>query len=157
MDASPKKRWPIVLGVVLGALIAVVAIGLFVLDSVLTGKAHEQAAKLSQQLGRPVAIGSVSTRLLTGAGAVVKDVQVGPAAGEGRPLAQLKRIDVRIALLRAALSRGKDVVPRSARSCRRTWDCRRASSTPTSTPVSAPPCRAAKVPPASRERCMLWV
>ncbi|HKC59551.1 MAG TPA: AsmA family protein, partial [Myxococcales bacterium] len=114
MDASPKKRWPIVLGVVLGALIAVVAIGLFVLDSVLTGKAHEQAAKLSQQLGRPVAIGSVSTRLLTGAGAVVKDVQVGPAAGEGRPLAQLKRIDVRIALLRAALSRGKDVVVRSA-------------------------------------------
>ena len=114
MDASPKKRWPIVTAVVLGALIAVVAVGLFVLDSILTSKAHEQAAKLSQQLGRPITIGSVSTRLLTGAGVVVNDVGVGPGSGEGLPLAQAKRVDVRIALLRAAFSRGKDVAVRSA-------------------------------------------
>src|SRR5712692_9393194 len=114
MDASPKKRWPIVVGAVLGALIVIVAIGLFVLDSVLTSKAHDEAAKLSQQLGRPVTIDSVSTKLLTGLGVAVNDVGIGPAAGEGLPLAQVKRVDVRAALLRAMLSRGKDVLIRSA-------------------------------------------
>jgi len=103
-----------VVGVVLGALVLVVAIGSFVLDSVLTSKAHEEAAKLSQQLGRPVTIGSISTRLLTGLGVAVKEVAIGPAAGEGLPLAQVKSIDVRAALLRAIRTRGKDVVIRSA-------------------------------------------
>src|SRR5712671_3728862 len=114
MDAPAKKRWPIALGVVLGALVVVVAIGLFVLDSVLTSKAHDEATKLSQQLGRPVTIGSVSTKVLTGFGAAVKDVGIGPAAGEGLPLAQVKRIDVRVALLRAIFTGGKDVLVRSA-------------------------------------------
>ena len=44
----------------------------------------------------------------------MNDVGVGPGSGEGLPLAQAKRIDVRIALLRAAFSRGKDVAVRSA-------------------------------------------
>src|SRR6266581_9397674 len=114
MDAPARKRWPIVLGVVLGALVVVIAIGSFVLDSVLTSKAREEAAKLSQQLGRPVTVGAVSTRVLTGLGVAVKDVGLGPAAGEGLPLAQVKRIEVRAALLRALLSRGKDVLVRSA-------------------------------------------
>src|SRR5712691_2504264 len=114
MDAPARKRWPIVLGVVLGALVVVIAIGSFVLDSVLTSKAREEAAKLSQQLGRPVTVGAVSTRVLTGLGVAVKDVGLGPAAGEGLPLAQVKRIEVRAALLRALLSRGKDVLIRSA-------------------------------------------
>jgi len=113
-DAPRKRRWPIVLAAVLGGLVVVVAIGLFVLDSVLTNKAHEQAAKYSQQLGRPIAIGSVSTKLLTGLGARVNDVSVGPAADEGAPLAQVKRIDVRVALLRAIFSLGKHVAVRSA-------------------------------------------
>src|SRR5690349_24876352 len=107
MDAPRKKKWPIVVGIVAGALILVVAIGLFVIDSVLTSKAHDEATKLSQQLGRPVTIGSVSTKVLTGFGAAVKDVGIGPAAGEGLPLAQVKRIDVRVALLRALFSAGK--------------------------------------------------
>jgi len=114
MDAPTKKRWPKVVGVVLGALVLLVAIGSFVLDSILTSKAQQEAAKLSQQLGRPLTIGSVSTKVLTGLGVAVKDVGVGPAAGEGLPLAQVKRIDVRAGLLRAILSRGKDVVIRSA-------------------------------------------
>ena len=114
MDAPRKKRWPLVVGIVAGSLIVIVAIGLFVLDSVLTSKAHEEAARLSQQLGRPVTIGSVSTKLLTGAGAAVKDIGVGPAAGEGLPLAQVKRVDVRVALWRAIFSAGKDVAVRSA-------------------------------------------
>src|SRR5207302_2648119 len=114
MDAPAKRKWPIVVGAVLGALILVVVIGLFVLDSVLTSKAHDEAAKLSQQLGRPVTIGSVSTKVLTGFGVAVKDVGVGPAANEGLPLAQVKRVDVRVALLRAIFTGGKDVVVRSA-------------------------------------------
>src|SRR4030081_3605262 len=114
MDASGKRRWPIVVGAVVGALVLVVIIGLFVLDSVLTSKAHDQATKLSQQLGRPVTIGSVSTKVLTGFGAAVNDVGIGPAAGEGLPLAQVKRADVRIALLRAIFSGGKDVRVRAA-------------------------------------------
>src|SRR5947209_9493678 len=114
MDAPAKRRWPIVVGAVLGALVVLVAIGLFVLDSVLTSKAHDEAAKLSQQLGRPVTIGSVSTKVLTGFGVAVKDVGIGPAAGEGLPLAQVKRADVRIALLRAIWTGGKDVLVRSA-------------------------------------------
>src|SRR6266446_2372064 len=114
MDTPGKKRWPIVAVAVLGVLVLVVAIGLFVLDSVLTSKAHDEATKLSQQLGRPVTIGSVSTKVLTGFGAAVKDVGIGPAAGEGLPLAQVKRVDVRAALLRAIRSGGKDVLIRSA-------------------------------------------
>src|SRR5438270_446446 len=114
MDAPAKRKWPIVVGAVLGALILVVVIGLFVLDSVLTSKAHGEAATLSQQLGRPVTIGSVSTKVLTGLGVAVSDVGIGPAAGEGVPLAQVKRIDVRAALLRAIRTGGKDVLIRSA-------------------------------------------
>src|SRR5712671_2160918 len=114
MDAPAKRRWPIVTAAVVGALVVIVAIGLFVLDSVLTSKAHDEAAKLSQQLGRPVTIGSVSSKVLTGFGVAVKDVGVGPTAGEGLPLAQVKRIDVRVALLRAIFTGGKDVVVRSA-------------------------------------------
>ena len=60
MDAPGKRRWPIVVGAVVGALVLVVIIGLFVLDSVLTSKAHDEATKLSQQLGRPVTIGAQS-------------------------------------------------------------------------------------------------
>ena len=109
MDAPRRKKWLLAVAIAVGVVVVVVVIASFVLDSVLTSKAHEEAAKLSQQLGRPVTIGSVSTKFLTGFGAAVKDVSVGPAAGEGLPLARLKSADVRVGLLRAALSRGKDV------------------------------------------------
>src|SRR3989442_1021209 len=105
MDAPAKRKWPIVVGAVLGALILVVVIGLFVLDSLLTSKAHDEAAKLSQQLGRPVTIGSVSTKVLTGLGVAVSDVGIGPAAGEGVPRAQrqlaIQHLDVTLEDLRA--------------------------------------------------------
>src|SRR5438874_12707176 len=113
MDAPRRKKWPLVVGITLGVIVVVIVVAAFVLDSVLTSKAHEQAAKLSQQLGRPIAIGSVSTKILTGFGAAVNDVSVGPAAGEGLPLAQLKRADVRIGLLRAIRTAGKDVLVHS--------------------------------------------
>lgn len=114
MDAPRRKKWPLVVGIVAGVLVIVVVIASFVLDSVLTSKAHEQAAQYSQQLGRPITIGSVSTKVLTGFGATVKDVSVGPGAGEGLPLAQVKSADVRVGLWRAIFSAGKDIVVRSA-------------------------------------------
>src|SRR5438874_1296868 len=114
MDTPRRKKWPLVVGIVLGVVVIALVIASFVLDSVLTNKAHEQAGKLSQQLGRPVTIGSVSTKILTGLGATVNDIAVGPAAGEGLPLAQVKRADVRVGLLRAIFSAGKNIVVRSA-------------------------------------------
>jgi AsmA protein len=99
---------------VVTALIAVFVVLLFVIDRIATSKAREQAAKLSQEWGRPVSIGSVSIKLLTGLGVHVEDVQVGPAEGEGEPLVTVKDVSVRAALLKAMFSRGKDVEIRSA-------------------------------------------
>src|SRR5216110_470574 len=100
------KRWHKVLGIVLLSLIVIVAVLLFVLDSIITSKAREQTAQLSKEWGRPVTIGSVSTKLVTGLGVRVSDVRIGAAPGEGEPLLNLERLEVKAALLRAALSRG---------------------------------------------------
>jgi AsmA protein len=114
MDAPRRKKWPVVVAVIVGVFVIAIVVASFVLDSVLTNKAHEQAAKYSQQLGRPITIGSVSTHLLRGVGATVKDVTVGPAAGEGLPLAQVKQADVRVGFWRAVFTLGKSIVVRSA-------------------------------------------
>src|SRR5438105_8013907 len=108
------KRWQKVLGIAALFLIVIVAVLLFVLDSILTSKAHDEAAQLSKEWGRPVTIGSVSTKLITGLGVRISDVGIGAAQGEGAPLLDLQRVEVKAALLRAALSRGKDVEVRSA-------------------------------------------
>jgi AsmA protein len=102
------------LGIVVGVLIVVFFALLLVIDRIATSKAREQAAKLSQEWGRPVSIGSVSIKLLTGLGLRVSEVEVGAAEGEPAPLAQVKQIEVKAALLKAAFSRGKDVEVRSA-------------------------------------------
>jgi AsmA protein len=111
---AARRKWPYVLGAVVAVLVVAVAVGLFVLDGVLTGKAKEQAATLSKQLGRPVGIGSVSTKLLTGLGVRVGDVKVGAAAGEKLPMLSLKRVEVKVALLRALFSKGKQIEVKSA-------------------------------------------
>src|SRR5262249_45746386 len=80
-----------------------------VLDGILTRKAQAQAAALSTRLGRPVQLTSVSTHLLGGLGATVSGIEVGPAAGEGLPLAQVERLSVRVAGLQALFSLGKDI------------------------------------------------
>ena len=108
------KRSRIVLLSVLGVLVVAIVVGVLVLDSFLTGKAHEQADKLSQQLGRKVEIGSVATKIITGLGVRVSDVSVGPGPGEDLPLAQVPRIEVKAALLQAIRTRGKEVTIRSA-------------------------------------------
>src|SRR5712692_7515729 len=100
------KRWQKVLGIA--------ALSLVVVDSIITSKARGQAAQLSKEWGRPVTIGSVSTKLITGLGVNVSDLRIGAAEGEGAPLLDLKRVEVKAALLRATLSGGKDVDVSSA-------------------------------------------
>ena len=102
------------LGIVLGIVAALFIVVLLVADRIATSKAHEEAAKLSQQWGRTVSIGSVSIKLLTGLGVRVEDVSVGPGEGEQEPLAQVKNLEVKVALLKAAFSGGKDVEVHSA-------------------------------------------
>jgi AsmA protein len=108
------KRWQKVLAIVALAAVVIVTALLFVLDSIVTSKARDEAASLSKQWGRPVAIGSVATKFITGLGVRVSDVSIGPGPGEGVPLLDLRRVEVKMALLKAALSRGKDVDIRSA-------------------------------------------
>lgn len=108
------RRWPVVLAVVAGALVALVVAGLLVADSVLTSRARREAAALSQRLGRPVEVGGVAVKLLGGLGVRVSGVRIGAAAGEDLPLLEVKRVEVKAALQRALLSRGTDVRIRSA-------------------------------------------
>ena len=108
------KRWQKILGIAVAIVVAVLVVLSFVLDGILTSKAREEAQKLSQEWGRPVQIGGVSTKFLTGLGARVSDVQIGAAAGEDLPLVDLKRVEVKVALLRALFSGGKSIQVRSA-------------------------------------------
>jgi len=111
---TARRKWPIVLGSILGVLVIAVVIGLFVLDGILTSQAHAQAQKLTTQLGRPVKIGSVATKLFSGLAVRVSDVSVGAAAGEKLPLLTIARIEVKAALLKALTSKGEDVEVQSA-------------------------------------------
>src|SRR3954471_11937615 len=108
------KRSRIILLSILGVVVVLVVAGLLVVDSYLTKKAHEEAATLSQQLGRKVEIGSVATKIITGLGVRVSDISVGPGPGEDLPLVQVPRVEVKAALLQAIRTRGKEVTIRSA-------------------------------------------
>src|SRR4051812_29518768 len=107
------KRWQKIGGITVAVLIVVLIAASFVLDGIITSKAKEQAQQLSQEWGRPVQIGSVSTKLLPGLGARVSGVRIGAAAGEDVPLVDLKNAEVKIALLRALFSAGKRIEVRS--------------------------------------------
>jgi len=108
------KRWQKIVGIAVAVVVAVLVAGSFVLDSMLTDKAHEQAQQLSQQWQRPVRIGAVSARIFTGLGARVSDVEIGAAKGESAPLVRLERVSVRVGFLRALFSLGKDIDVKSA-------------------------------------------
>ena len=108
------KRWQKAVATVVAVVIVLVVVPSFVLDGILTSKAREQAQELSQEWGRPVQIGGVATKLLTGLGVRVSDVQIGAASGEDVPLVALERVEVRVALLRALFSGGKSVQVHSA-------------------------------------------
>ncbi|HEY3585521.1 MAG TPA: DUF748 domain-containing protein, partial [Myxococcaceae bacterium] len=112
--ASPfQKRWVRVLAIVVAVLVAIVFVLSLVLDSILTKRAQAEAATLSQQLGRPIAVGRVSTSVFTGLGASVTGLEVGAAPDEGVPLAQVKEVKVKVGALRALFSLGKDIVVHS--------------------------------------------
>jgi AsmA protein len=109
MEAQKKRRWPYVLGGIIAVLVIAVAIVLWRLDAILLQQARAQAATLSQQLGRPVEVGDISTKLFPHVGVDVDDVTVGPAEGEELPLTQLKNLDVRVAAMPLLRSRGQDI------------------------------------------------
>lgn len=109
MQAQKKRRWPYVLGGILAMLVIAVAVVLWRLDAILLQQARAQAATLSQQLGRPVEVGGISTKLFPHVGVDVDNVTVGPAEGEELPLTQLKNLDVRVAAMPLLRSKGKDI------------------------------------------------
>ena len=113
-NPTPRRRWPKVLGAIVVVLVVLLVVAALVLDRVLTSEARKQAETLSAQLGRPVTIGSVETKLLTGLGVKVSDVGIGGRPDEGVPLLQLKRAEVSVGLFRAVFSGGKDILVRRA-------------------------------------------
>lgn len=111
---SKKKRWPYVLGGIVLFLVVVVAVALWRLDAFLLQRARSEAATLAQTLGRPVEIGDISTQLIPHVGVEVENVVVGAAEGEQVPLAELKELDVAVALWPALTSRGQDIQVKNA-------------------------------------------
>lgn len=109
MSEPRPKRWPKILLAVVVILLVAVFVGLQVLDSFLLKTARDQAAPVAKKLGRPIEIGGLSTTLLSGLGVRITGVKVGAGAGETEPLVELGRIEVKLALLRAVTSGGKDV------------------------------------------------
>ncbi len=108
------RRWPKVLAAVVVVLAVLTVAAAFTLDRILTSVAREQAAVLSRQWERPIEIGAVKTTFLGRLGVRVEAVKIGAAAGEPRPLLELDRAEVRLALVEALTSRGKDVRIESA-------------------------------------------
>jgi AsmA protein len=111
---AKPRRWPRILAAVLLLIVLAVVGAAYALDGFLTSAARKQAGALSSQWGRPVEIGGVRTTLLTGLGVRVVGVRIGAAAGEPRPLLELDRAEVKLELLRALRSGGKDVRVQSA-------------------------------------------
>ncbi|WNG22849.1 AsmA family protein [Cystobacter fuscus] len=109
-----KKRWPYILGGVVLLLVVAGAIALWRLDAFLLERARTEAATYAKQLGRPIEIGDVSTRLLPSVGAEVENVVVGAAEGEPVPLLEMKRLEVAVALWPAITSGGKDIQVKNA-------------------------------------------
>ncbi len=112
LSAKPR-RWPKIASIVAAALVLLTGAAAFALDRILTSVARGRAGEVARQWERPIEIGAVKTTFLSGLGVRVEDVRIGPAAGESRPLLELDRAEVKMALLRALTSRGKDVRVRS--------------------------------------------
>jgi AsmA protein len=109
-----KRRWPKVLAVVVLVLGGAGVAGAMVLDRLLTDAARSQASTLSKRWERRIEIDAVRTTFLTGLGVRVEGVRIGPGDGEPRPLFELDRAEVKLALLKAIFSGGRDVRVRTA-------------------------------------------
>jgi AsmA protein len=114
MSEPPRGRWPRVLGAAVLVVVLLGAIAILALDRILLSRAREHAAALSRDLGRPVAIGGIRTKLWGGLGVRVTDVAIGAGEGEDRPLAQLRRAEVEADLLRALRTFGRELHVREA-------------------------------------------
>jgi AsmA protein len=97
------------LAIVGGVLVVLVVAGVLILDRVLLRVAKDQAAKLSAELGRPIGIEGVATRLWGGLGAKVTGLSVGAGPGESVPLLELRRAEVSPYLWRLIRSGGDEV------------------------------------------------
>jgi len=108
--ARRTRRWPWILSVVLVVVVGAVWFALLRLDAFLLAEVRKQADVYAQRLGRPIAIGDISTRLFPSVGATVSEVSVGPAEDEGShaPLA-IARLEVDVAARPLLASRGKDL------------------------------------------------
>ncbi len=109
MNDPGKRRWPKVLAIVAGTLVVLVVVGVLILDRVLLRVANDQAAKLSSELQRPIAIEGVATRIWGGLGAKVTGLSIGAGPGESVPLLQLQRAEVSPYLWRALKSGGDEI------------------------------------------------
>jgi AsmA protein len=109
-----SRRWPKVAGALALLLVLAVAGAILALDAILLSQARKQADALSAQLGRPVTVGGVKTRLLGGLGVRVTDAAVGAGPGEEVPLVSVRRVEVEADLWRALRSRGRELHVRSA-------------------------------------------
>src|SRR5512142_1599639 len=114
MTAPRSRRWPKVLGAVVAVLVIAAVVGVLVLDRILLAQVRKQTDQLARDLGRPVTVEGVKTKLLGGLGVKLTGVGIGPADGEGVPLLEVPRAEVVVDLLRALGSRGQDVVVREA-------------------------------------------
>lgn len=109
MSEPKKRRWPKVLAGVAIALVVVLGVAVFALDRILLSQARKQADLLSRDLGRPVVIEGVATRLLGGVGVKVSGVSIGPGEGEDLPLLELRRAEVEASLWKAITSGGSAI------------------------------------------------
>ncbi len=111
---NTRKRWPRILAISVAVVVVLLVLGLQVLDSVVLRRARAQAEELSREWGRPVEVGGVSVTLFTGAGVRVTELRVGAGPGEELPLLEVARAEVKVALLRALFSGGREVEVSSA-------------------------------------------
>jgi AsmA protein len=109
-----RRRWPRVAGIVLVVLVALVALAVLALDRILLSQVRKQTDQLSQELGRPVTVDGVATKLWGGLGVKVSGVVIGAGPGEDRPVLALPRAEVEADLWRAIRSGGSDVLVREA-------------------------------------------
>lgn len=113
-EPRPRRRWPKILGALAVVVVLLVVVGVLALDRVLLAQARKQADVLSRQLGRPVVVGGVATKLWGGLGVRVTDLGIGAGQGEELPLLELRRAEVEANLLRAVRTGGEEIHVRSA-------------------------------------------